>query len=493
LKLILKYLAFIFVISMLWTCSKPNDPGALKTNVPPKTKLGNIPPDDPSGKYPVFALVKLYWTGSDEDGYVSAFKYRWSYLNDKNEVIWKEWKTIPTIDSLGEPLDNANSAAFVFESNKDLNPHTFQIKAIDNEGAEDPNPATLVFWTTKAVPPITEIKSAPDPNVEVFMGSKVTETWSGIKFTFGGTDDDGEIVDYSYKVDNKPWTSFNMINEAVLTSNDISEPLTGTHTLTVKARDNTLIEDQNPPSASFNVVVPTWEKQVLFIDNTRDGAGIKGSPNDVQVDSFYIDLMNAKNRTSYDLWDIKQKGGFPDKKTLGKYRILVWYDDHYLVDLNTQISEKDLAVLNDYLFVGGKLIVSGWQASNMFASPAVADSFFYKFAHINLGLKDIPNRDFKGAIGTNGYPSITVDPNKTMASWNGLLDRIQIMTPRGFGETIYTMDLVSKDPAYQGKPIAVRYIGTTYNVVFFGFPLYFMDKTTAANVLERALKDMGEN
>jgi hypothetical protein len=493
LKPIIKFLAFLIFVSILWTCSKPNDPGAIKTNLAPKTKLGNIPPDDPKGQYPVFALVKLYWTGSDEDGYIVAFKYRWSYLGNNNEVIWKDWKTIPTIDSLGEPLDNANSASFVFESNKDLNPHTFQIKAIDNEGAEDPNPATLAFWTTKAIPPATEIKSAPDPALEVFMGERVTETWSGIKFTFGGTDDDGQIVDYSYKVDNKPWTSFNINTEAILTSADISEPLTGTHTLTVKARDNTLIEDQNPPSTTFNVVVPTWEKQVLLLDNTRDGVARLGSPSDNQVDSFYIDIMNAKNRTSYDLWDIKQKGGFPDKKTLGKYRILLWYDDLYQVDLSTQISVKDLATLNDYLFVGGKLIVSGWQASNMFATPAIADSFFYKFAHINLGLTDIPNRDFQGAIGLNGYPSITVDPDKMPSSWSGLLDRIQIMSPRGFGETIYTLDLSSKDPLYQGKPVAVRYIGTTYNVVFFSFPLYFMNKTAAANVLDRALKDMGEN
>jgi hypothetical protein len=493
LRIISCVLGVIIALTVVWQCSNPNDPGQLIPNVPPDTRLGNIPPDDVTGNYPTFALVKVYWTGSDADGYVVAYRYRWSYIGSNNDTIWRPWVEIRALDSLDNPAGNANAAAFVFESNRDLNPHVFEIKAVDNEGAEDPTPARLRIWTTKAIPPVTQIKVAPDSNSQVYMIDHVSDTWNGIKFVFGGTDDDGEIVDYSWKIDSKPWSQFSILNEVVVLSSDLGDPLTGKHYITVKARDNTLIEDQNPPRIAFNVIVPTWEKQLLLVDNTRDGIGVPGSPTDADVDNFYTDLLVAKNRTNYDMWDVKQKGGFPDRKTLGQYRILLWYDDHYLVDLGAQISANDLDALKEYLFVGGKLIVSGWKASNMFSSSAVADTFFYNFAHINLGLKEVPSRDFKGATGTLGFPSINVDASKLPASWGGLMDRIQIMEPRGLAETIYTFGSATSDPNFQNKPVAVRYVGTTYNVVFLGFPLYFMDKQKAIDILDGALRSMGEN
>lgn len=51
-----------------------------------------------------------------------------------------------------------------------------------------------------------------------------------------------------------------------------------------------------------------------------------------------------------------------------------------------------------------------------------------------------------------------------------------------------SFDSASLDSQFQGKPCAIRYSGTTYKLVFFGFPLYYIKldeaKALAVEVLD---------
>src|SRR5512135_580894 len=60
-------------------CSEPTNPGVASGNLPPRTRLANVPLNDSLAHYPSKTpAVALYWIGDDVDGYVTAFQYRWS-------------------------------------------------------------------------------------------------------------------------------------------------------------------------------------------------------------------------------------------------------------------------------------------------------------------------------------------------------------------------------------------------------------------------------
>jgi len=78
----------------LWDCSNPKNEGSFYSNIPPKTRLSNVPPlnDTIITKNP---RVTLNWVGDDPDGYVVGFRYRWSFRLSKNEPFqYKPYSTV---------------------------------------------------------------------------------------------------------------------------------------------------------------------------------------------------------------------------------------------------------------------------------------------------------------------------------------------------------------------------------------------------------------
>ncbi len=490
----LMFLLYLFGCSIIFIsihgCSEPKNPSEPYPNILPETELANVPPNDPNGENPLFALVTLNWIGSDADGFVTAFKYRWSYV-ENGETKYRDWITIPAIDSTGRPVQGSNNRSFVFESQEELNPHLFEITAIDDAGDEDPTPASKWIWTKHALPPETQIKSAPDSNAQVFMIDHVTDTWGGIKFGFSGTDDDGEVVDYSWKVDNGEWSEWQLGTEAIVLAKHLSQPLNGRHVFYVRARDNTNIDDQTPASWSFQVIVPTWTRQMLIIDNTRDGTGMAGSPTDTQVDSFYTSIISQTNRPDFDHWDVKEQG-YPSRLDLSDYRVILWHNDFFIVDAQSRPDAVFMETIQDYLNVGGRMIMSGWRFISLSSSEAPVDTFVFRYAHVQLEMDQTTEKDFIGASGMAGYPDVSMDKDKLVASWEGAIDRVLLLTPRGFAESIYQFNSKDGTSQYQGRIVAVRYLGITYQVVFFGYPLYFLKQDDARALIDRVLLDFNE-
>jgi len=476
-------IAMLVIACLALTCSNPKEPGKLRPNLPPDTRLANVPPDDPRATHPLFALVTLQWTGSDPDGYIVKYRYRWvSYFASGDSVVHAWIDTVSTKVSL------------VFESPDSVNRHLFQVKSVDNDGAEDPTPASVVFYTRRALPPDTKIKSGPSATDTLFAIERVTDTWKGIEYTFSGTDPDGEVVEFTWRVDSKPWRRWSITTRAVILASDLDPPLDGVHRFYVKCRDDTFVEDPTPDSTTFTVIVPTWEKGILVLDETRDGSGVVGSPSDAQVDEFYQRIVQQAGRTA-DLRDFSREG-FPSRRLLASYRVLLWHKDHFLVDARQRVTEKELAILREYLNVGGKLWLSGWDfLPHLFSDPTQGTDFTTSFAYEYIHLRDATKNnssDFTGAMGVAGYPSLALDESKVDPRLGGKLPRIWVMTPRGFGEGIYNYISASQDPKFDGKSCGVRYLGTTYKVVFLGFPLFFMKEEQAVQVAREVLADFGE-
>jgi hypothetical protein len=534
---------------LLSSCSEPSDPGAPIGNSPPRTRLANLPLNDPLGRLPSETpTVTLSWVGDDPDGFVTAFRYRWSYLTPAGVAIYHDWTTllnvsitgvtmivkgnsmvVPDIyhyfvtlaagaqDSVvnalvkGQPIVvsgdtvvaadpksivNPNVGVFIFESADTLNQHTFEVKAMDNLGAEDPHPASVEFWTPRALPPDTRL-AAPFPIDSAFVIDKVTDTFPGLKFFFEGLDLKSKRLEYSWSVDSLRWSPFSSQQVAVVTTADMKPPYTGEHTFYVKARNDYNLQDSTPAKYTFRVVAPTFidparPHRLLILTCTRGGSGSLGFPSIAEINGFYGSLLDAVGKGgAYDAWVTTTVRQFPSRLALANYNGVIVNNDAQNGDPNGNLNAANGALLSEYLAVGGKLIVSAWKTAERFDTTFAKDRFHIQSFSDPQYYRMNNSNDFVGGQGSLGYPDLHLDTTKFLPVWNGALASIPYVSPRGFAEIIYTFESKTGS-AWEGKPLGIRYVGITYTVVYLGFPLYYARPDDAAGIMQKALHDIGE-
>jgi hypothetical protein len=104
-----------------------------------------------------------------------------------------------------------------------------------------------------------------------------------------------------------------------------------------------------------------------------------------------------------------------------------------------------------------------------------------------------PFDSFIAADGLLGYPRLEVDSVKVpFSAWHGALRYIEAFTPASGAEQLYTMDMRNNSSSYEGALCGIRYLGNDFKVVYFGFPLYFMDQDDARSVALQVMADFGE-
>ncbi len=233
----------------------------------------------------------------------------------------------------------------------------------------------------------------------------------------------------------------------------------------------------------------TLDQGILLIDETYNWT--TGSwPGDAQQDSFYSHIMQGYDVTPYDYISSLQK---PILADLCPFSTVVWFADDY----SQFIASNCITDMQAYLKVGGKLWFAGWKPvadirNNNIIYPVdfTSGSFLYDnmlLSHAELsGTSD----SFKTATGLKGYPDINVDTLKYPSTiWGKTLRYIEALTPTGTSDTIYVIDMKNDGSAFEGRACAVRDSGKT---VFFGFPLYFMDKEQAKLAAQKVMTEFGE-
>ena len=232
----------------------------------------------------------------------------------------------------------------------------------------------------------------------------------------------------------------------------------------------------------------TLDQGILLVDETRNGTGVRGSPNDAQQDAFYHAMLQGSR---YRDWDVTLQG-VPLVGDIGSYSTIVWHAD----DFNEQLVYPALSGLAYHLSFGGRLWFVGWKPiyglMNRLGSYPYTFStgqFPYDYLHLSRSTES-PIQDFIGATGLAGYPSVSVDSLKVFAVWQGRLPNIDAVFPRD-ADTIFTFNSASGD-TFQGKPVGVRWLSGPYRIVFFGFPFYFMKDQEARQVAVKVLQDLGE-
>jgi hypothetical protein len=235
-------------------------------------------------------------------------------------------------------------------------------------------------------------------------------------------------------------------------------------------------------------VVFTLNQGILIIDETNNWT--TGSwPRDAQQDSFYEYMIMGYKFTQYNFDNTDQ---IPTILNFNSYSTIVWFAD----DNTNFLSYNVVNDLVNYIEHGGKLWFAGWKPtgdirnSTLYPADFTIGSILYddfKISHVELsGSAD----SFKMAVGLKGYPNINVDTLKFPVTVYGKTMRlIEALTPTGSGDTIYVMDMKNDGSPYEGKACAVRDSGKT---VFFGFPVYFMDREDARLAAQRVMAEFGE-
>jgi hypothetical protein len=232
----------------------------------------------------------------------------------------------------------------------------------------------------------------------------------------------------------------------------------------------------------------TLDQGVLLVDETNNWTS--GSfPRDAQQDSFYEYILSDYKHQPYDYGTATQK---PILADLGPYSAVVWLADDYV----TMLASGAMNDIRSYLGYGGKVWFAGWKPSqNIRNSTLYPDSFEtgeVMYDCFGIGKVELSGSSdsVKQLIGLSGYPDIAVDTLKYPSSvWGKTFRSVEAVVPAGEFDTIYSIDLKNNGSAFEGRACAVRDSG---RVVYFGFPVYFMDREDARLAAQHVMAEFGE-
>ncbi|GAB4366404.1 MAG: hypothetical protein Kow0042_06250 [Calditrichia bacterium] len=481
---------FVLIVGLFFLqCDRKTQPA--NPNNPPNTTLANIPLDGDT----LFALQTLHWDGEDYDGFIAGYQYRYiTHHLLKGDSLVQPWK-----DTV------ATSVTIPFESSDLLNYQRFQVRAVDDAGDVDPEPAEKRFYTVQTIFPETRI-IVPARNQQFFIIDHITDWWQGVPLAFEATDEDGEVVEYGWAVDDTVWNWTQ--DTALFIPPQYFQPLDGIHTIRVTARDNTNLVDPVGAEVKVKLINPSFAKDILIVDETDESKFPSGmSFTDAEVDSFYARVFGIHDQWDYFKQDTIPKP--PPKEILGQYKLLVWHaDNYYTSDIDVHRIPRHTDYLIDYLNVGGDFIMSGWRILKSFAQtepfPKTFEegTFIRDYLHIMNADESYPIADFDSATGWSGFSGINmnVDVAKLSLSFLTSIPRIGLpyinVMPNPQASFTDIILLYANDPQspftdYRNSPVGLRYYGSSFDSIVLGFPLFFMQEDQVKVFTQKMLRSLG--
>jgi len=178
--------AIVRLTAVLLITSCGDDGGGTRgPNVPPETEIVSGPEFGSTQTY----AATIVWKGTDPDGRVDEFDIAWHQgivsCGDLDSVL--EWNRTTYRESTFATLADSCPEQGLCEGT-----NTFCVRAVDNEGAIDPDPA-FVSFTSTTILPRTEIiyPERGDGQLWINLPGCLTFRWEG-------TDEDGEVVEYRW-------------------------------------------------------------------------------------------------------------------------------------------------------------------------------------------------------------------------------------------------------------------------------------------------------
>jgi hypothetical protein len=410
------------------------------------------------------------------------------------------------------------SGRFRLESNDLLNRHTFQVCAIDNEGATGPM-TSVSFWTRKVEPPIVAIvvQASPRSTDTLFVLPSRTLTWPGIRFTASGADRNSQTISYSWKFDSREWTPFSDDVTVWCTGNDLDTPYTGRHTARLRGKNEfeAITPDSLQPTLPFQTVFPRFTapgftKRVLLVSVNRNPGGAlvsRSCPPESTIMQYYDGIFSDLG-IQHDLYS-PAGIGHPALNLLSGYSAVYLITDNLPPgDIYKVIPAMRYA---RYAEAGGSMMINGigWPSLSLVFSSA--ESLLVKVFRMKdllppglSGTFEINNEfDCLGAraVSASGYPDLELDTTKcdpesepagsSINATHRGIRRMHVCQPQGIAEVIYRFDSRVDSTRFEGNPLGIRYIGPTYSTIMFGIPLYFVKQDQATEAIRKGMTDLG--
>ncbi len=436
-------------ILLSWNGCTDSITGEKNANLPPETFIF-VQSSGNDTLNPGRSVQEIYWDGRDTDGFITGFYYTWRDNPADTDWIWTdERKGIFALEILGRDTS-----------------YTFQVKAVDNLGAEDASPAQQLF----------PIVNSP-PVVEWIINTSIPDTtFTVAAFDWSATDPDGDLtIDYFEWAldDTAEWRSVSGLKRSV-TINADSGLIAGDHVFYLRAVDIAGAASKilrMPSSGTWHVKSP--QGQYLLIDDFEAETGASGQP-DAYYQRMMTQLLTELGESGgYDYWNIEKL--FPASRTqftetLKLYKRILWYSD--LVQESDPHFIAAQVAIPQFRQNGGKLIYSlqfntgfGTQGNPLEFTPV--DSLGQKYNLISSGSNYLPDPKFNDVFG------ILLPPLKVSVFIIGQI----ALRPKANAVPMYRFD----DPNRESDPIFVlvgqndNLQGQPYDFVFSGTPLHMLN------------------
>jgi hypothetical protein len=279
----------------------------------------------------------------------------------------------------------------------------------------------------------------------------------------------------------------------------------------ITAVDSTQLESS--PSDTVYALPMAFDQGILVLDQTNAQTYEWDFHYGDSVDSFYNRALQSYEFVVIHHDSCKPHTDQVSLPELSPYQVCILHCEE-LIHFCHLFDDSCETILKHYLRAGGKLIIEGRDA--FFAwlglsgewndlGPYWWCDFPYNWLRMDAVYRDrfTPMDTTWEFVGARSqlpeYPNLDIDTSRVNSSidpallqLHGKLPGIGYVIPRDWQETIYTFHSAYSDTSsLEGMPVAIRHLGPDHQVIFFCFPLYFIQEDQATQLLHQALADLG--
>lgn len=496
--LVLRVVLFgVALLALLAGCDPDGGQGSLFGNEAPQThlSLGYFRADSasPDTLDQSVARLGMSWWGVDRDGTIDHYLVRWS-----NEF-----------DSLGQPLwtrTELESDTFIVRLSTLVDTFSFMVKAVDNNGDEDPTPARVVIPLRNS-PPEVDWTPVSLELLSNFFGGDTSWTFPHLTFRYNAWDLDGTetITEVLWALDDTTqWNTLDPVYKSITLDRDVLSP--GSHRMFLKAKDvaqswSETISYPAGPADTTNAGVPrVWMVRetagpllVVFDDPTSSS---------VRQDLVYsaLDGMGLVENVDYTTW-VVSSDAFPWLE--GGASELYWWLPAEDLDVYNTFADFEMVFwfsytttrlldvcppMGQYLGAGGKVLMASTDVGYFSTGdqlPLTDEGLCLpidSLQHARHYIYPLPAFDHPivpAPAWADRYPELRVS-RRISFQGNGITDLDFGFIPDSTATELYYCPEDPSNPALYprvtlGSRTAAAHDPDKARFVYMGVPLYWMD------------------
>lgn len=533
-KKMLWFLSLFSIILLIFTGCTKKPKSVDVQNQAPETYIINVPPDS---SYIYHARI-IYWYGTDADGIVTRYDWAIDDTTYDENIVGSGWHSL----YMDSTLATQDTIAFEAPIPDTEFTHIFYVRAVDNKDKPDPSPATRVFRTSN-IPPNTRFIFTPKDSSQRFILSDTTDIWKGINFEWTAIDSDQVFpcrFQYCWDdttinfdpVTHKGWSD-PVSGESFYFTGDNSPFEEGYHTIYLRAMDDAGAVDQSLLDTIYYEVDSTvtpwdttlelyqqWRTLYFVIPEIGENPDFRnvlwvnltdGWVNSNIVKPFYHSILDdsiglANDSLDYTVDDCNHI-------TFGEYSTIIWSRGNKSA-FPTSLTDKE-ELITDFLHIGGRIIFTGsiiLKTGNYTDNVTFALKKPFPFTELHISKYIILSA---GSVSDTNITPVQTDTaffaqdtlpylslNESIMwyiIWNNFL--VEVMKLDFWGEydgdldILYTLNHYRDNADYERKPCAIRFTHAEHTMpsyFYFGFPISYLEKGRATQLIRIILKELDE-